>query len=221
MDSQNKAYVFLKERITSSIYGLNERLKALEIAKELGISRTPVKEALGRLEQEGLVKREFGSGYAVRALTLRDVMNLYKVREALEVEAAREMLPNLTEATMKRMADILNRAQAILGENRYDEFALANREFHNEIATATGNDVLVQTLAGLNLRIWSIGTIILRKYPARASEVLVENRRILQALISKQPDDVEQAVRAHIRRGGEHVMKLIEHESHNLYLASK
>lgn len=218
--SQDKAYVFLKERITSFIFRPNARLKALEIAKELGISRTPVKEALGRLEQEGLVKRELGSGYVVQAFSVRDIMNLYKVREALEVEVAREALPNVTEEMTLRMAKILSGAQALLREKRYDEFLLANREFHNAIAAATGNDVLKQMLAGLNVRIWSIGTIIVKKYPPRAAEVLFENRRILKALISRDPDDVGQAVRAHIRRGGEHVKKFIEQEPHNLYIAS-
>lgn len=217
---QEKAYLFLKERITSFAYKPNERLKALEIAKELGVSRTPVKEALGRLEQEGLVKRELGSGYVVQALSVRDIMNLYMVREALEVEVAQEALPNLSEEAARQMTEILNGSQELLRQKRYDEFLLANRKFHNAVAAATGNDVLRQILAGLNARIWSIGTIIVKRYPPRADEILFENRRILKALISKDPVDLEHAVRTHIRRGGDHVKKFIEQEPHHVYLAS-
>ncbi|MBI3041515.1 MAG: GntR family transcriptional regulator [Betaproteobacteria bacterium] len=217
---QQRAYLFLKDRITGLAYKPNERLKALEIAKELGVSRTPVKEALGRLEQEGLVKRELGSGYVVQALSVRDIMNLYMVREVLEVEAAKEALPNLSEETSRQMTEILSGSQELLQQERYDEFLLANRKFHNAMAAATGNDVLKQILAGLNARIWSIGTIIVKRYPPRADEILFENRRILKALVSKDPVDLEQAVRAHIRRGGEHVRKFIEQEPHHVYLAS-
>jgi DNA-binding GntR family transcriptional regulator len=217
---QEKAYLFLKERITNFAYKPNERLKALEIANELGVSRTPVKEALGRLEQEGLVKRELGSGYVVQALSVRDIMNLYKVREALEIEVAKEALPNLSEGVARQMTEILNGSQELLRQQRYDEFLLANRQFHNAVAAATGNDVLTQILVGLNARIWSIGTIIVKRFPPRADEILFENRRILKALVSNDPVDLERAVRAHIRRGGEHVKKFIEQEPRHIYLTS-
>ena len=216
--SQDRAYLCLKERITNSIYPPNSRIKALQIANELGISRTPVKEALGRLEQEGLVKREGKSGYVVQALSVHDILNLYKVREVLEVEVAREAFAHVTPDLTKRMDVILSRAQSLLRRKRYDEFLLANRDFHNAMAAATRNAVLQESLSNLNARIWSIGTIIVRRYPPRADEILFENRRILKALVAKKPQDLEQAVRAHIRRGGEHVEKFIERESQHLYI---
>src|SRR5690242_16860952 len=84
----DRAYDRLKRSIIDGAYRPGQQLKVLRVARELGISRTPVKEALGRLEQEGLIKREPGSGYSVRGLSVSDILNLYKVREALEVEAA-------------------------------------------------------------------------------------------------------------------------------------
>jgi DNA-binding GntR family transcriptional regulator len=216
--SQDKAYLLLKERITSAVYAPNSRIKALQIANELGISRTPVKEALGRLEQEGLVKREGNSGYLVQALSVRDILNLYKVREALEVEVAKEALVHVSTELTNSMAVILKRAQSLLQRKRYDEFLLANRDFHNALSAATRNAVLRESLSNLNARIWSIGTIIVKRYPPRADEILFENRRILKALTAKSAQDLEQAVRAHIRRGGEHVERFIEQESQNLYI---
>lgn len=216
--SQDRAYLYLKERITNSTYPPHSRVKALQIANELGISRTPVKEALGRLEQEGLVRREGKSGYVVQALSVRDILDLYKVREALEVEVAKGALEHATPELAKRLEVILARAQSLLKRKRYDEFLVANRDFHNVLAAATRNVVLQESLARLNARIWSIGTIIVRRYPPRADEILFENRRILKSLASRKARDLEQAVRAHIRRGGEHVQKLIEQESHNLYI---
>jgi DNA-binding GntR family transcriptional regulator len=216
--SQDRAYVYLKERITDSTYPPSSRIKALQIANELGVSRTPVKEALGRLEQEGLVRREGKSGYVVQALSVRDILNLYKVREALEVEAAKEALAHVTPELTKRLTAILSRAQSLLRRKRHDEFLLANRDFHNEICAATRNVVLLESLANLNARIWSIGTIMVRRYPPRADEILFENRRILKALTAGKAADLEQAVRAHIRGGGQAVEKFIERESHNLYI---
>lgn len=218
--SQAKAYAFLKEQIGSFNFRPHQRIKALEIARQLGISRTPVKEALGRLEQEGLVKRELGSGYVVEAITAKHVLNMYRVREALEVEAAREALPNMNDHTIAKLAAMLRGSEVPLQEHRYDDFLRASREFHNAITVASGNEVLQQLLAGLNDRIWSIGSIVVKKYPPRAQAILLDNRRILRALRSRDEAALELAVRAHIKGAGEVVKKFMEQELHQMYFAA-
>lgn len=218
--SQEKAYAFIKQQIVTSVYGLNQRLNALEIAKLIGVSRTPVKEALGRLEQEGLVRREFGSGYLVRALSVREILDLYKVREALEVEVAREVLPKVNEELINCLASVLTEAELKLRQGLYDEYGALNLRFHNVIAQATENEVLVQALANLNLRVWSVGTVVVSKFRPRCDQILLENRRILNALISREFDALAEAIQAHIRTGGEHVKRLFKDELQSLYFSA-
>src|SRR3972149_3590005 len=92
-NSQEKAYRFIREGIFGSEFKPDERLRAQELALRLGLSRTPVREALGRLEQEGLVRRDGGWGYVVRTMSLKEAEDVYKVRRVLELEAALEAMP--------------------------------------------------------------------------------------------------------------------------------
>ena len=115
---------------------------------------------------------------------------------------------------------MLKNAEPLLREERYDEFLRASRNFHNEIAAVTGNEVLRQMLAKLNDRIWSIGTIVVKKYPARAHEILLDNQRLLEALRSRELAAVERAVRLHIGGASEFVKKFLETEMHQLYFAA-
>ena len=218
--SQDKAYAYLKDRIIHFGYRPNQRLKALEIARHLDLSRTPVKEALSRLEQEGLVRRDLGSGYVIEPIRARDILNMYKVREILEVEAAREAVAHITPATIESLAAILDKARGLLQEGRLDEFMRTNREFYLTIFAAARNDVLLHILEGLNCRIWSMGSIVVKRYPPRADQILLENRRVLKALRSRDRKAIEHAIRAHIQAAGENVQKFLEGEDHYFSFAS-
>ena len=193
---------------------------ALRVAGALRISRTPVKEALGRLEQEGLVKREPGLGYIVRGLSISDILNLYKVREVLEVEAAREAFPNLTGEALRAMRDALERADLLLRKNNFNEFLRANRRFHNIIVAHTCNGVLEELLSNLDARFWSIGTIVVSRNPERAQDIRRENRAILGALTAKDLRGVEKAVKAHVRGAADNVRLFIAREPQHLVMVA-
>lgn len=218
--SQRKAYEYLKEAIVNGAYRPNQRLKALPIANQLGISRTPVKEALGRLEQEGLVKRELGSGYVVHGLSVRGILNLYKVREVLEVEAGREALPHLGDEAIRAMRETLVQADKLFQQGRFDEFLLVNRRFHNTIAKHTQNEVLQQILSGLDAKFWSVGTVIVRRHPDRAQRIRVENRAILDAIVSRDAKAMERSIRAHVRGAARYVKLVVENEPQHLFIAA-
>src|SRR5580765_5612350 len=94
--TQDRTYEFIKDAITSLRFPPGQHLGTEELSQLVNASRTPVREALGRLAQEGLVEREGGWGYVVRQVSVKDVLELYAVREALEVQAARELVPKLT-----------------------------------------------------------------------------------------------------------------------------
>lgn len=216
----DRAYDRLKRSIIDGAYRPGQQLKVLRVARELGISRTPVKEALGRLEQEGLVKRDPGSGYSVRGLSVSDILNLYKVREALEVEAAREALPNLTADTFQAMRETLKRADSLFKQKRFNDFLRINREFHNIIAAQTRNSVLQEMLSNLDARFWSIGTIVVSRNPQRAQDIRRENRDILDALITRDLRKVEDAIKAHVRGAADNVRVFIEREPQHLIMVA-
>jgi len=216
----DEAYDSLKKSIVDGVYRPGERLRALRVAQELKISRTPVKEALVRLEQEGLIQRDQGSGFIVRGLSVSEILDLYRVREVLEIETAREALPNLTPGALDAMREALDYADELLAQKLYADFLRANRKFHDLITAQTHNSVLQEVLANLGSRFWSIGTIVVSRYPQRAHDIRRENRAILDALVGGDLKAVEKAVKAHVRGAAGAVRLFIERETQHLFIVA-
>lgn len=208
-NAQQTAYEYIKEEILALRLGPNVRLNAIELASHLRLSRTPVREALGRLEQEGLAYREPAGGFRVHALTIKEIVDTYKVREALEVEAALEALPHLSDEMLDQFDSILQESATFLAPETYATFILANRKFHAAIVRATGNAMLEQLMAPIVDRVRLIGAMLMRSRAARQREVLDENLAILAALRSRDRGRIEDAVRAHIRLASGHASRLL------------
>jgi DNA-binding GntR family transcriptional regulator len=207
--AQERAYAYIKEAITAVRFRPGQRLRTEEIAQAVSASRTPVREALSRLAQEGLVEREGGWGYVVTHMSLKDVLDLFNVREALEVEAAREVVGQLDDDTMSELVAMNARAEAHFRAGQYEAFLRQNRQFHDAIAAATRNRLLHQMLGTIQDRVRQVGTLTVTMHEPRLKELLEGNRRILAALRKKDGRALERAVRSHIRRGREHVLRMI------------
>ena len=207
---QHQAYVHIKEAIITLRLRPGERLHTAGLADPIHMSRTPVREALGKLEQEGLVRREKGWGYVVATMSTRDIRNLYSVREALEVEAAIEAIANLDAKLLKQLIDINRKAEKHYGEDQYDSFLMENRKFYVALAGMTGNALLQQMLGLIHDRVRWIGAMLVNERPARAHEVLLANRKVLVALKSRKRKSVESTVRTHIRDSRDHALRMFE-----------
>lgn len=214
------AYEYIREEILSLRMRPNERLNTIELAARLGMSRTPVREALGRLEQDGLVRREAAIGFRVHALTLKEIVDIYRIREALEVEAALEALPHLTPETLDHLERPLLASAQMLEQDQYNEFILANREFHAQIVRLSGNVMLESIMSPIADRVRLIGAMLIQRHAARQREVLDENLAILAALRTGDPARVEEAVRAHVRRAREHAANLLARDHGQLFIAA-
>jgi DNA-binding GntR family transcriptional regulator len=219
LSSQDRAYRYIRERIIGAEFKPNQKLRAQDIAARLRTSRTPVREALGRLTQDGLVEKHDGWGYIVTPLTVGAILNLFRVREALEVEAIHEALPNVEKALLGRLAEHLATSRALLAQRHWSEFLAESRRFHQAIATATGNPLLQAMLQSITARIQVVGGMLVEKYVGRADEILEENGRILHALTKRDRGAAEAAVRAHIQRGRDRVMQHLGHEDIRLYVS--
>jgi DNA-binding GntR family transcriptional regulator len=110
MNSQDKAYNYLKNAIISLELRPGNAVRTEEISQKLKVSRTPVREALSRLEQDGFVIRERGWGYIVRPISHKEILDVFAVREVLEVLAAMAAQPRLKERDHQRLAAIIAEA---------------------------------------------------------------------------------------------------------------
>lgn len=198
--AQDRAYQFIKRGITNLEFRPNQKLRAEDLSARLRMSRTPVREALGRLGQEGLVRRDNGWGYMVVPVTSSDAMKLFGVREALEVQVVREAIPKFQKSSLKVLGKLMSEAAGLLRANRIKEFREVNRRFHALITSEADNQFLKQMLSLIEDRIRIVGGLVMEKHRLRTNEVLADNIRIYRAIRKQDVAATVRAVRSHIRR---------------------
>lgn len=200
-EAHARAYTFLKHKISRCEYRPRERIYAHKIAEEIQISRTPVREALGRLVHEGLVQKEGGWGYSVRELSSQEIRDLFAVRMALEMEASRAAVVRLAATDLARIDKLLQLTRRNLDKGRTDEFVKSSREIHLVIARACGNRILIDLLAGLHDRIQVLGFILNSHNRLRSPQVLQENTEIVAALHARDLVRLQGAIQTHLQNG--------------------
>lgn len=190
-------YESLRDAIWDGRIARGERLREEEIARNLGVSRTPVREALQRLHQRGLLAFGPGRGLVVAQLSQHQVLQLYAMREILEGSAARFAAQHATETDIA----ILYRLQNELRNAAPDAMLLVmlNRRFHQAIYEAAHNQYLLQTLNMLHDSLALLHSATFR-VPSRRRESDEEHRSIVAAIERHDPDAAEKAAREHIRQ---------------------
>jgi DNA-binding GntR family transcriptional regulator len=143
-------YDAIKRQILSNQLRPGNKLGHQELAESLGVSRTPVREALERLYQEGFVIRVQNRGYYVAEISAEEACELYETREALEVyELRRTIARGLTPANITMLEEINDRYHTLIGGELTRQRLLIDRDFHLALAGITGNQYLCRTLASI------------------------------------------------------------------------
>jgi DNA-binding GntR family transcriptional regulator len=209
VNSQERAYLFLKQQILNLELKPNQKLAAQEIAAKLDVSRTPVREAFSRLEQEGFLVRQGGWGYAVRIVTFKDAVNIFRMRETLEVEAIKEVMPKINSELLVHLETCLVRAEEKLRAGKVGEYRTSTRAFYRSIAQATDNNILEYMFVLIDDRVRWIGATITNKNFDRPRQSLAENKKVLQALRSRDEDAAVAGVRKHVSGARESFFRFV------------
>jgi DNA-binding GntR family transcriptional regulator len=190
-------YESLRDAIWDGRIAVGERVREEEIARNLGVSRTPVREALQRLHQRGLLVFGAGRGLTVASLSQHQVLQLYAMREILEGSAARFAAEHATAPEI----GVLWRLQKELCKPDHDTMALVtlNRRLHQAIYEAAHNQYLIQTLSVLHDSLALLHSTTFRA-PSRRLESDEEHRQIVAAIEQHNPDRAEETARQHIRQ---------------------
>jgi DNA-binding GntR family transcriptional regulator len=191
-------YRALRHGILRGDLAPGERLRSDALANELRVSRTPVREALRKLEAEGLVAPS-GSGLIVRALSEQDLTELFYVREALEGMAARLAAENATPSEIADIKELLEDMESVRRRGDVDALRGLTGEFHQMVCRASHNDRLLQFLKTLLDQVRQIRTSTLYG-EGRPAEALKEHRNLLRAIEARDGDRAEQLARAHRRK---------------------
>ena len=143
-------YAAIKRDILGNRLRPGTKLTHRMLAENLGVSRTPVRESLERLYQEGYVKRVPNRGYFVAEMDAREVGELYQTREALELHALQQvMAKGISAKSLKAVQAINARYRTLCQESLSRERLMVDREFHLALADLAGNTFLSRTLAGI------------------------------------------------------------------------
>ena len=188
------AYSLILSAIDNGIYRPGDRLVESELAERFGVSRTPVREALQRLETQSMLKRD-GRSLIVAALDHNQLAELYTVRTELEALAARLAARHATPEEIRVLAGMIVEDRASLGDP--SALARANRRFHHQIHLASHNRYLVQQLNLVHRSMALMaGTTLAAK--GRDSVTLDEHQAIVDAIGKRDEAGAEQALRRHI-----------------------
>jgi DNA-binding GntR family transcriptional regulator len=191
-------YRTLRQGIVHGKLAPGERLRSDALANELRVSRTPVREALRKLEAEGLVEHS-GSRLVVRALSEQDLTELFYVREALEGMAARLAAENATPSEIAEIRELLDDMEAVRRRGALDALRQLTGEFHQSVARASHNNRLAQALTALLDNVRKIQTSTLFG-EGRAAQALQEHRDLMAAIAAHDGDCAEMLARGHRRK---------------------
>jgi len=178
---QEIAYGAIRDAILTGRHGPGQRLIADELAKELGVSRMPVREALHRLEAAGLVTIAPHRGAMVSELSESECAEIYHIRAVLDGLATRLASPNLSHGDHMRLAELLHEMDAAVIAQDVDRILRVNREFHILIwsaARAPRLRELLENLYDASQRFRNISVLI----PGRLDQITHEHRLIADAL---------------------------------------
>lgn len=177
-----------------------DKINDMEMAAKLGYSRTPVREALIMLEQDGFVKTIGRDGTYVRDFTKEDIREIYIVREALEVMAARLGAKAISDDNLSLLADIVNQMERLVKEENFVDYSRLDIEFH-KLVVLSGNVKMLSNIYN-NLGLLSASIKVRgRYYIENIRRYNEEHRLIYEAFLGHDGDLAETLLRSHIQNG--------------------
>ena len=193
---QRDAYDLILEAIDSHVYKPGDRLVESDLAEKFGVSRTPIREALQRLETQSLLTRD-GRSLIVASLDHTQMAELYVVRGELEGLAARLAARHATPEEVRVLRDMLDADRKLLGDP--SALSRANKRFHKQIHLASHNRFLVQQLDLVHRSMALLATTSLAA-AGRGDDALAEHEAIVTAIENGDGEAADRALRDHISK---------------------
>ena len=206
---RNQAYQAIKEAIMAAdIYAHPSeiRLDERQLSQALGVSRTPIREAMTLLEQEGFLRTLPRRGVFIIRKTRREIVEMVQVWAALESMAARLATKRASDDEIARLRAMMAEFQVTRPDEHMDEYSDANIAFHQAIIAMSGCDLIAAITANLFLHVRAIRKVTISQ-DNRASRSIVDHMRIIDALEKRDTEAAERLVRQHTLDLAAHVEK--------------
>ena len=194
---EESVYYQLEEEILGGVLKSGDTLTEVSLSKRLGVSRTPLRGALHRLAEEGLVEIVPNRGAVVVGVNDDDLVDIYKIRMRLEGLASREAAARISEEDKKRLADSVELSEFYIQRRDVEHLKELDTQFHNIIYRASGNRLLSKTLSELHRNIKSYRKLSL-SVPERIEKSVEEHKEILAAILRGDGDEADRLTFMHV-----------------------
>lgn len=191
-----KVYKRIKEEIITHKLPPNSRLKEEQLAKELGVSRSPVREALRKLASEGFITLFPNRGAIINEISIKDVIEIYEIRGTLFGLAGALSSQNISKKDLEKLEEIINKMQEVLIKGDTYNFSLLDEEFDNLILKTSRNKNLIEILKIINDRIRMIRFESL-SVPGRMEKAFGELKKIFYAIKNRDKENAEKFIKEH------------------------
>ncbi len=196
----------LENDILTGVYKRGDIITEIGLSTALEVSRTPVREALRRLEQENLIK-ETSKGHEVVGITKNDIMDIYDIRVKIEPVAARLCAQNISESAIKEMRDAVDLHEFYLNKHDDEKVKSADSNFHEFIYKNTGSAIYEYILSSLHRKVQLSRKVSLADI-GRANTAVTEHRKIFEAIAARNGDLAEKIMLEHVLNAKENITRL-------------
>lgn len=206
----SQIYEALHESIVAGELNPGDRIVIEHVAQQLGVSPTPVREALARLIQQGLVVKASNGRLQVVPLTRHYVMGTYLVRAALEGLAAELAAPLISRENLAELQRALKGIESTIRARDYQSYIEADDFLHITVVNAARNDMLSREISGIYLHVGYVRGFWKHHFSQDALIIHREHQLIVDALVDRDPQSARQLLEAHIRSSGERLIDILE-----------
>ena len=196
----------IREDILSGKYKENEELKEVAIGEELGVSRTPVREAFRQLELEGLIQIIPNKGAYVTGITVKDVEDIYMIRSKLEGLCARWATEHISEEQLEELEENIYLSEFHASKGHSEQIAELDNRFHEILYEACNSKMLEHQLRDFHEYVLRVRKKTLSK-DKRSTASTHEHRMIMEAIKAKNADEAERLANIHIVNAYENMVK--------------
>ncbi len=195
----------LEHEILSGVYQRGEILTEMRLCADLGVSRTPIREALRRLEQENIIEIS-GMGIVVLGVTEQDLHDIYDIRREIEGDAAFKAAERITDAEIEELRSALELQEFYVSKKDAEHIRAFDSQFHQLVYRFTGSAVYYDTLMPLHKKVQKHRKKSVENN-SRAQSSLEEHRKIFDAIAAHDASNARRAMIAHVENARNHIIK--------------
>jgi DNA-binding GntR family transcriptional regulator len=200
----------LRQAILDGYFEPGERLVQEAIAEDLGVSRTPLREAITALESEGLLQSKPHRGVFVAKVSKKDIREVFALRALLEAEVARQAASTIPDAVLNDLETRLKAAQQAYEDGDHVAQFEADRYFHETLREFIENSLLREVLDGVNNRISIVRRFAQTKPGSHVDKFAEEHLAILEALQQRDSERAARLMQSHLKNSGQRLDELVE-----------